>query len=105
MELAGAFGAPAGPVEEAWEVVAADPSCAALSASQKAALTSLVSDIGVDAYNASRLRQRLAQGDLGRAAAEFPRWIVRGAEINRTMIMRRSAERRLWNGGRVEEEG
>lgn len=65
-----------------------------LSTNQRAALVSLVFNIGVGAFNRSTLRQKLLIGDYAGAAAEFPKWKLAGGQP--ILAARRERERQVF---------
>ena len=60
------------------------------------ALTSLVFNIGGGAFRKSTLLQKLNTGDYAEAAAEFPRWVKARGRILPGLVIRRAAERQLF---------
>lgn len=96
LEIAGAFAPTAVDVADALAHVAADKAVASLGSSQRAAVASLVADIGFKAWDTSRLKETLQQGDVAAAVHEFPRWIVRDGKVNAEMAVRRAAEKALF---------
>ncbi len=60
------------------------------------ALTSLVFNIGGGAFRKSTLLQKLNTGDYAGAAAEFPRWVKARGRILPGLVIRRAAERQLF---------
>lgn len=67
-----------------------------LSAHERAALVSLVFNIGVGAFERSTLRRRLLAGDKAGVADEFLRWKFAGGEP--VLLARRERERALFLG-------
>jgi lysozyme len=67
-----------------------------LTANQRAAITSLVYNIGVGRFASSTLLRRLNAGDYVGAAAEFDRWIYSGGKVTPGLVTRRASERQLF---------
>lgn len=67
-----------------------------LSTEQKAALISLVYNIGASAFTDSTLLRLLNQGDYTGAAGQFSVWNHAGGVVNTTLTARRAAERTLF---------
>jgi lysozyme len=68
----------------------------ALTANQRAALTSLVYNIGVGRFASSTLLRRLNAGDYVGAAAEFDRWVYSSGKVTPGLVTRRASERQLF---------
>jgi lysozyme len=68
-----------------------------LSGSQRAALVSLIFNIGVGAFERSTLRALLVAGDTAGAADEFLRWKLAGGQP--VLLSRRERERELFLSG------
>ncbi|RJP44509.1 lysozyme [Candidatus Parcubacteria bacterium] len=67
-----------------------------LSAKQLDALTSLVYNIGINAFANSTLLKKLNAGDFSGAAAEFMRWINVGGSANAGLASRRAEEYQIF---------
>ncbi|WP_039761135.1 lysozyme [Bartonella queenslandensis] len=70
-----------------------------LNDNQFAALVSLAFNIGVSAFKASTLVQKLNQGDYDSVPAQFHRWVYSAGERAQGLINRRAAEIGLWSKG------
>ncbi|QJP49628.1 lysozyme [Xylella fastidiosa subsp. multiplex] len=70
------------------------------------ALVSLSFNIGVGAFHRSTLLRKLNAGDVAGAAEQFHVWKWAGDSIQQGLIIRRAAERALFEGGdwRAEEK-
>lgn len=69
-----------------------------LTQGQYDALTSLVFNIGPDAFRRSALRRKLNEGKYDEAAAEFPKWVYAKGKKLKGLVRRREEERRLFEG-------
>lgn len=67
-----------------------------LTTDQKAALISLVYNIGASAFKSSTLLRLLNQGDYTGASGQFSVWNHAGGVVNATLTTRRAAERTLF---------
>jgi lysozyme len=67
-----------------------------LNANQRAALVSLVFNIGVGAFVASTLLNVLNEYDYQGAAAQFDRWVYAGGKVSKGLQTRRAAEKALF---------
>jgi lysozyme len=67
-----------------------------LNDNQRAALISLVFNIGVGAFSASTLLRLLNEYDYIGAAAQFPRWVYAGGKVSKGLQTRREAEKALF---------
>lgn len=68
-----------------------------LSDNQKAALLSLIYNIGNSAFSASTMLRLINAGNLDGAADEFSRWVHSQGEVNQTLVLRREQEQTLFN--------
>ncbi len=66
---------------------------------QFAALVSLAYNIGLDALKKSTLLRKFLAGDLTGAAAEFDKWNKAGGKVLPGLVIRRAAERHLFECG------
>lgn len=71
---------------------------AANSSYRLAALTSFVFNLGPGAYKASTLRRYVDAQEWDAAAGQFSRWVNGGGKPLKGLILRREAERVLFNG-------
>lgn len=69
------------------------------SDAQLGAMTSLAYNIGVSAFANSTLLRKFNTGDVGGAAAEFPRWNKAGGKVMKGLSNRRADERKVFEGG------
>lgn len=69
------------------------------SDAQLGAMTSLAYNIGVSAFANSTLLRKFNAGDVGGAAAEFPRWNKAGGKVMKGLSNRRADERKVFEGG------
>ncbi len=67
-----------------------------LNLNQQIALTAVVFTLGIRAYMASTLRQKLNRGEYFNASNEFNKWIYAGGKILNGLIKRRTQERELF---------
>lgn len=67
-----------------------------LNENQRAALVSLVFNIGVGAFVASTLLNVLNEYDYRGAAAQFDRWVYAGGKVSKGLQTRRAAEKALF---------
>jgi len=67
-----------------------------VSDNQRAALVSLVFNIGVGAFVASTLLSLLNEYDYQGAAGQFDRWVYAGGKVSKGLQTRRSAEKALF---------
>ena len=91
---------------QALELLKLDTSCALvgilrntkvqLNINQQIALTSFVYNLGLKAYIASSLRQKLNRSEYVSAANEFMKWIYAGGRVLRGLINRRKKEMELF---------
>lgn len=70
--------------------------CPNLNQNQFSACVSLVFNIGIEAFKASTLLQKIQAGDFQGAADEFPRWVHAGGQTLPGLVKRRAAERALF---------
>lgn len=70
-----------------------------LSDERRGALIDFTFNLGSGNLRASTLRRKILRGDLDGASAEFPRWIYAGGRRLRGLVLRRAAERALWDQG------
>lgn len=68
-----------------------------LSVNQRAALLSLVYNIGCGNFSKSTLVKELNQGDYESAAAQFSVWRMAGGQINQTLVDRRASEEEIFS--------
>lgn len=66
-----------------------------LNANQKAALVSLVFNIGAQNFTTSTLRRKLNSGDKT-AYLEFDRWVYSGGKVTQGLVNRRAKEKQLF---------
>lgn len=66
---------------------------------QFAAMVSLAFNIGVGAFKDSTLLKKFKAGDLTGAALEFPKWNKAGGKVLPGLVIRRAAERHLFECG------
>jgi lysozyme len=64
-----------------------------------AAVTSFAYNLGLGSLTASTLRRKIRRKDWSGAAAEFPKWRFAGGRELRGLVLRRAAERRMFEGG------
>jgi lysozyme len=64
-----------------------------------AAVTSFAYNLGLGSLSASTLRRKIRRKDWDGAAAEFPKWKFAGGRVLRGLVLRRAAERRMFEGG------
>lgn len=67
-----------------------------LTANQRAALQSLIFNIGAEAFRKSTLLRKLNAGDYSGTAAQFDRWVLSGGVKVQGLVNRRAAERSLF---------
>lgn len=67
-----------------------------LNVNQFSALCSWVYNLGSGRLQSSTLRSKLNRGDVDGAAAEFPKWRRAGGRILLGLVLRRAAERQLF---------
>lgn len=67
-----------------------------LSQNQYDALTSLVFNIGIGAFESSTILRKINVKDYAGASAEFPRWKYAGGTEVRGLLNRRLAEQATW---------
>jgi lysozyme len=64
-----------------------------------AAVTSFAYNLGLGALSASTLRRKIRRKDWDGAGAEFPKWKFGGGRVLRGLVLRRAAERKMFDGG------
>jgi len=64
------------------------------------ALISFAYNLGFGALRASTLFRKHRAGDAMGASAEFPKWVNAGGRVLRGLVLRRAAERALYDQGR-----
>lgn len=69
-----------------------------LSVGQFDALVLLAYNIGAAAFRSSTLVRMINAGDYAGAAAQFPRWVRAGGQVNSTLVARRERERAIFEG-------
>lgn len=67
-----------------------------LSENQFSALVSFVYNIGVQRFSRSTLLRKLNRNDVAGAAGEFDRWVYADGKRLRGLVLRRAAERKLF---------
>lgn len=75
-----------------------------LDDNQRAAVLSLIYNIGITAFRSSTMRKCIMAGDLREAAKQFDRWVYErdgqgGRRKNRGLIARRRSERTVFEKG------
>lgn len=64
-----------------------------------AAVTSFAYNLGLGAFRASTLRRKCLARAWGEAGAQFPRWDKAGGRRVRGLVLRRAAERKVFDSG------
>lgn len=82
----------------AWALYAARDVGRVLADGQAAALTSLVFNIGPEAWRDSTIRRLVVAGDMAGAAAQFSRWNKAGGKVLPGLVDRRADERHYFEG-------
>ena len=71
-----------------------------LTANQYGALVSFVYNLGSGRLQASTMRRKLNRGDYAGAAREFGKWVFAGKARLKGLVIRRAAERALFERGK-----
>lgn len=82
----------------AWALYAARDVGRVLQDCEAGALASLVFNIGPEAWRGSTIRRCVVVGDMQGAAGQFARWNKAGGKVLPGLVVRREAERRVFQG-------